>query len=274
MTGADRLDRGQWTEQWVETFTDDRLDPERWVPHYLPHWTTADRSAARYDVGDGVLRLRIDADQPAWLPDDGPMRVSNIQSGSYAGQAGSPRGQHRHRDDLRVVTPQPTRRLITPTSGLVEVEMRASPDPTCMVAFWLVGFEEGSPEESGELCVAELFGHAVGPRESVVRTGVKAHHDPALVDDVVDVRVDLDTSAWHTYAVEWSETAARFYVDDRVVHTVAQGMSYPLQLMVDLFEFPESEMRAPDDYPKTAEVRRVRGCARASVADGDPGSTP
>jgi hypothetical protein len=34
----------------------------------LPHWTTPERSAARYELEPGVLRLRIDAD-PAGLVD-------------------------------------------------------------------------------------------------------------------------------------------------------------------------------------------------------------
>src|SRR3712207_8142242 len=40
------------------------------------------------------------------------------------------------------------------------------------------GFEQESPEASGEICVAELFGHAILPLSSRVRIGVKAHHDP------------------------------------------------------------------------------------------------
>ena len=107
---------------FVETFAGSSLDAGRWVDHYLPHWTTPDRSAARYDLpGDG-LRLRIDADQPAWRPEDGEMRVSNLQTGTCD-------GQHSHRPDMSVVTPQPTRRLFTPSSGLAEAVMRASPDP-------------------------------------------------------------------------------------------------------------------------------------------------
>lgn len=35
-----------------------------------------------------------------------------------------------------------------------------------MLAFWLVGFEEESAEQSGEISVAELFGSAIGPRAS------------------------------------------------------------------------------------------------------------
>lgn len=116
---------------------------------------------------EGVLHLRIDANQPAWRVDDGDLRVSNLQTGSFSGPFGSAIGQHRHRPDLTVQTPQPTRRLYTPSAGLVEANLRASPDPTCMLALWLVGFEEVSGEQSGEICIAELFGGILGDEESL-----------------------------------------------------------------------------------------------------------
>ncbi len=28
-----------------------------WIPHYLPHWSSREASAARYEVGGGLLRL-------------------------------------------------------------------------------------------------------------------------------------------------------------------------------------------------------------------------
>jgi hypothetical protein len=260
MTAPPRLDRSRFSPVFADDFADDHLDSGRWVPHYLPHWTTPERSAARFTVGSGI-RLLIEADQPAWLPEDGPMRVSNLQTGSFSGPRGSAVGQHRHRDDLRVRSPQPTRRLWTPTSGLVEATMRASSVPTCMLAIWLVGFEEGSPEDSGEICVAELY----GDRRSTVRLGVKAHHDPRLRTDMVDLDLDLDTTEEHGYAAEWDSGSARFYVDDRLVHSVEQGVTYPLQLMVDLFEFPVGDERPGLDYPRSAEVRAVRGYERAST---------
>ena len=163
------LDRSGYELEFDETFTEPGLDPGRWVAHYLPHWTTPERSAARYELEPGVLRLRIDADQPAWRSEDGEMRVSNIQTGTFAGPLGSSIGQHRHRPDLAVRTPQATRPLYTPSFGLSEAVLRAGPDPTCMLAFWLVGFEEQSPSSSGEICVAELFGHSVyGSRSPLV----------------------------------------------------------------------------------------------------------
>jgi hypothetical protein len=243
--------------EFDEDFAGPALDPGRWVAHYLPQWTTPERSAARYELAPGRLRLRIDADQPAWRTEDGEMRVSNLQTGTFSGPVGSPIGQHRHRAGLTVVTAQPAQRLYTPGTGRVEAVMRASPDPACMLAFWLIGFE-AAPEESGEICVAELFGR----RRSHVRMGVKAHHDPHLTTDMDELSLDLDTTDWHTYAAEWTAERVRFFVDDRLVRTVEQGIDYPLQLMVDLFEFPDGPERDPADYPKVAEVRAVRGRRR------------
>jgi hypothetical protein len=256
---APRLDRAEFELVFVDDFAGGRLAADRWIDHYLPHWTTAERSAARYVLGGDGLRLLIEADQPAWRPEDGRMRVSNVQTGSFSGPRGSSIGQHRHRPDLRVRSPQPTRRLWTPSSGLVEARMRASADPGCLLAVWLVGLEEASPQESGEICIAELFGSAIGANRSQVRLGVKAHHDPRLRTEMIDLMLDLDATEEHAYAAEWDAHRVRFYVDDLLVHTVEQSTSYPLQLMLDLFEFPTGDERDVADYPKSALLRAVRG---------------
>jgi beta-glucanase (GH16 family) len=132
-----------------------------------------------------------------------------------------------------------------------------------MLAFWLVGFEEESPAASGEICVVELFGHSIGTRRSTLRIGVKANNDPRRRQDMEDVALDLDATDWHSYAAEWTPERIRFFVDDRPVRTVHQRIGYPLQLMVDLFEFPEGRRRDPAVYPKVGEVRAVRGYRRA-----------
>ena len=252
------LDRSRFVLEFDEDFCGSGLDPGRWVAHYLPQWTTPERSAARFDLEPGRLRLRIDVDQPAWRIEDGELRVSNLQTGTASGPLGSPIGPDRHRPDVTVRSPQPTRALYTPSSGLVEAVLRASPEPTCMLAFWLVGFA-GIPEQSGELCVCELFGDRIGRERSAVNVGVKAHADPGLHDDVEEMQLDLDAYAWHTYSVAWTSAEARFYVDDQLVRTVEQGLDYPQLLLVDLFEFPQGAERDPAAYPKVGEVAAVRG---------------
>jgi hypothetical protein len=196
--------------------------------------------------------------------------VSNIQTGSFSGPVGSDRGTHRHRPDLTVRTAQPTRHLYTPSTGMAEARLRATADPTCMLAVWLVGFEEAAPEQSGEICITELYGHALGPGGSTVRMGIKAHHDPRLREDMADVALGIDATDWHTYAAAWTAEETRFYVDDRLVRIVPQGLDYPLQLMIDLFEFPTGSVRDPATYPKTGQVASVRGYRPTSPDQNRP----
>jgi hypothetical protein len=242
------------------------LDGGTWIDHYLPQWTTPDRSAARYDFDEEGLRLRIDVDQPAWRTADGLMRVSNIQTGTYSGPRGSGVGTHRHRQDgLEVITVQPTRRLWTATSGQVTVRASASADPLCMLGIWLVGFEESGPEDSGELCIAELFGNKLTPSSSTVRVGVKAHNDPRLVDDISDVVLPINATRPHVYTVRWHSDLIEFEVDGAVVKTCHhQRLAYEQQLMIDLFEFPEPGARDPRGYPKTAHIHAVEAWPHAS----------
>jgi hypothetical protein len=210
-----------------DDFGGGRLSPERWVDHYLPQWTTPERSRARVAVGDAGLELRIEADQLPWRELDGPMRVSNVQTGTFSGPVGSRVGTHRHRlEGLEVVTAQPVRRLWTPTGGRVQVTAGASSDPTCMLGIWLVGFEAFGPQDSGEICLAEVFGDRIDQGRSTVRTGIKAHHDPRLTTDLSDVVLPIDATEPHTYAADWDGTGVRLAVDGSTVKTSSQVLAY------------------------------------------------
>lgn len=259
LSSGPRFDRSLHELEFDERFDAPALDGSRWVTHYVPQWTTPERSAARYDLAGGVITFRIDADQPAWRPEEGELRVSSIQTGTWSGPVGSTLGQHRHVPGQVVRTAQASRRLYLPRSGAVEATLRANIDSTTMLAFWLMGFEEDAPEQSGEICVIELFGDAIGHDRSRLSLGLKAHHDPRLTDDMVTPVLPIDASEWHTYGAEWNASQVRFYVDDELVHTVNQGMVYPMQLMLGLYEFPPEGPRSPDDYPKTGAARSVRG---------------
>jgi hypothetical protein len=261
---AATLDRAGRELEFDEPFDGTSLDERRWIPHYLPQWSTPDRTAARYELGGGGLKLLIEADQPAWCPElDGDLRVSSIQTGAFSGPVGSEVGQHRFRPEARVRTAQPRRALYTPRYGLVELRARAPADPRLMVALWMIGFED-EPEQSAEICVAEIFGWDVAVDRVRVGMGVHPFADPSLVDDFERVPVAVDATQFHVYSADWTPGCVAWYVDDRLVRVVREAPDYPMQLMLSLYEFPADPGADPaadeaGTYPKAFEVDWVRG---------------
>jgi hypothetical protein len=246
--------------EFEDTFEERELDLSRWIPHYLPHWSSRERSAARYELRDGCLRLLITADQAPWCPElDGDIRVSSLQTGLFAGPVGSTIGQHRFNANAVVKEAQENVRLYTPQFGRIELRAKALDDPTAMVALWLIGYED-EPERSAEICVCEIFGRDVLPDEAAIGIGVRALRDPRLRDDFSKVSVPIDARQFHVYAADWRRDEVAFSVDGETVKRVAQAPDYPMQLMLDIYEFPVAGAARPNaDYPKEFVVDYVRG---------------
>ncbi|BDV29497.1 GNAT family N-acetyltransferase [Microbacterium terricola] len=242
-----------------ERFRGDRLDETRWWPFYTPHWSSQERTAARYDV-DGGLTLRIDDGTAPWAPEwDGAVQTSHLQTGQFSGGLGSGIGQHRFREGLVVREEQPERRLWLPHFGVIEVRMAAIRHPDAMVAFWPIGYED-APDRSGEICIAEIFGAEIDDDGAGwVGVGVKPQNDPRLQMDFEKIRVDADLTQPHDYAVEWTADRLRFFIDGRWVKTVVQSIDYPVQLMLDVYELPRSDgARDTSALPHEFRVERVR----------------
>jgi Glycosyl hydrolases family 16 len=241
--------------EFEDTFVGNELDTARWLPYYLPHWSSRERSAARYVVGDGLLRLRIEEDQRPWCPElDGDLRVSSLQTGELAGPVGSTVGQHRFTDAAVVREEQSQVRLYTPLYGRIELRARANDDPRAMVALWMIRYDE--PARSSEICVCEIFGSEMGEDYALVGVGVHPFGDERIVDDFSKVRVAIDARDFHVYAAEWTPDGVAFFVDDAVIKTVDQSPDYPMQLLLNIYEFP-GEPSGP--YPKEFVVDYVRG---------------
>jgi hypothetical protein len=246
--------------EFEDAFEAPRLDRSRWLPYYLPQWSSRDRAAARYEIRDGCLRLRIDADQEPWCPDlDGETRVSSLQTGVFSGPAASLVGQHRFHPEAVVREPQQPARLYTPRYGRIELRARACADPAAMVALWLIGFED-EPERSGEICVCEIFGSDVEPGRAKVGMGIHPFGDPRLTDDFAKIELEIDVLEPHEYAAEWTPDGVVFFVDGEHARTVDQAPDYPMQLMLGIYEFPgDTSTRDPDAYPKAFVIDYVRG---------------
>jgi Glycosyl hydrolases family 16 len=253
---ADLIER-RYALEFEDQFDQGVLDRSRWLPHHLPQWSSRARSAARYELSDGHLHLVIESDQEPWSPElDGPTRVSSIQTGLFAGQAGTTYGQHRFHGDALVREAQPTTRLYTPWWGAFELRARASDDPRCMVALWMIGFED-RPDRSAEICICEIFGRDVDADSALIGMGVHPFGDPTITDDFERVRLPIDVRDFHEYAAEWTTDRVRFFVDGHEVRTVEQSPGYEMQFMLGIYEFGErTESSGP--YPKRFTIDRFR----------------
>lgn len=62
---------------------------------------------------------------------------------------------------------------------------------------------------------------------------------------------------FHVCAAEWARGDVAFVVDGEPVKHVAQSPGYPLQLMLDIYEFPATAGRSTGSYPKEFVERRI-----------------
>ncbi|MDH2416832.1 glycoside hydrolase family 16 protein [Nocardioides sp. CER19] len=246
---------------FAERFRGSTLDGAKWFPHYLPAWSSRAATAASFRVGEG-LTLEVPPDHPLWCPDlhRPPLRVSGIQSGSWSGPAGSTYGQQRFRDGLVVREEQERFEGWLPATGRVAARAAMDLSPRSMAALWLSGFEDDAEQlRCGELCVFEVFGRSVEGATAEVGVGIKPFRDPALTDDFAAARLPLDVREPHDYAVEWDTEEAVFTVDGEVVRRCAGPPTYPLQLMLAVFDFPEWSVGGDDDLVPRLLVEEVSG---------------
>jgi len=154
-------------------------------------------------------------------------------------------------------------RLYTPHYGRIEALARATDDPRSMVSLWMIGYED-EPERSAEICVFEIFGRDVGAREAKAGMGVHPFGDPQITDEFAAEPLPIDAREFHVYAADWTPERVTFSVDGEHVKTVEQSPSYPMQLMLGLYEFPDESGGGAREgpYPKEFVVDYVRGYRR------------
>ncbi|KZK90786.1 Glycosyl hydrolases family 16 [Pseudovibrio sp. W64] len=229
-----------------DNFDGPALDINKWLPNYLPHWSSLELSAASYEIKDKMLRLFISENQQCWSPEfDGENKVSGIQTGHFAGPLNSPHGQHRFRDGLSVKSEVPEMQLFLPQYCRLDIRVRAKLKPWNLAALWLIGFED-QPDHSGEITVFEIFGRSATANEAQVGRGIKRINDPLLKDEFDDSILPLDVTDWHVYSKDWSPSQIDFFADGELVTTTSQSPNYPMQLMLNFYEFPHRAPKTPE----------------------------
>lgn len=232
------LHKPGWRLAFHDEFDAPVLDTAKWLPTYLPQWSSRAASAPRHHFQDGSLVLRIDEDQPPWCPEfDGAIRCSSLQTGVFAGPVGSGVGQHRFRPDCVVRESQPAMRTYTARHGYFEVRARAVASAIHHVAFWLIGYED-VPGQSAEIAVMEILGQDVTPGCARVGWGLHPWGDGNVADEFFRDPQAIDARDFHIYAADWTATHVDFYLDNRHVRRVGQSPFYPMQMMLSLYARP------------------------------------
>ena len=98
--------------------------------------------------------------------------------------------------------------------------------------------------------------------------GVHPFGDPRIADDFAAETLPIEARDFHVYAAEWTPDYVEFSVDGEHVKTVGQSPTYPMQLMLGLYEFPD-DSSTRGTYPKEFVVDYVRGY-RLAVKAGRP----
>ncbi|MFO7171147.1 MAG: glycoside hydrolase family 16 protein [Chloroflexota bacterium] len=242
--------------EWHDEFDGAGLDLAKWVPYYLPQWSSRSRSAPNYQLRDSCLVLQITEDQQPWCPEfDGEIKASSVQTGLFAGPVGSRQGQLQFSPQLVVREAQTNVRLYTPQYGYIECRARCCATAGVHVSLWMIGYED-VPAHSGEIAVFEVFGKDLAEHSAVVCSGVHPWGDPALSEAFYCDPLPIDATQFHRYAVEWTPRHIDYFVDDQLLRRIEQSPAYPLQLMLSIFERPGGDQRAP--YPREFAVDYVR----------------
>ena len=77
-------DKQGYELEFFDRFGNATLNTNKWLPYYLPQWSSKDLSRARYRLVNNQLQLNIEADQKPWSPEyNGDLRVSSLQTGCF-----------------------------------------------------------------------------------------------------------------------------------------------------------------------------------------------
>jgi hypothetical protein len=106
-------------------------------------------------------------------------------------------------------------------------------------------------------------GDAVEPGVSTtVGMGLHPFRDPGVVEDFEAVRLPIDVSDFHTYAVDWSAERADFLVDAEHVRSCRRPPTYPMQMMIAVFDLPDRSAGDDDDAVPELIVDYLHGYER------------
>ena len=252
------LEKPGWVLTAHDEFDGPELSTELWIPSYLEYRTERDRAAARYELRDDHLVLRIDQDQPTYYHGGrhGRMKISSVQTGQR---------DRLHKPQLHHSTP--TEMKFTQQYGYFEIRARTYRKPGYHSAFWTVGVRD-EPWQESEIDIIEQAGHfrAGGDTFNLYSWGDRKLPQTTRVGH----NLGFDPMAgFNIYALEWDEKAIRKYVNNELVAEIPHSPSYPMAFFLSIHEnagWTGKADTSPDSrYPKEFVIDYFRAYTRAPL---------
>lgn len=218
---ANPIEKPGWVLERNDEFNGTALDTSLWIPKYLESRTTEERSRARYGFRNGAIVLRIDNDQPTYYTDN-PMKVSSIQTGQMVGLHKTSPFHHSI----------PTVWNYTAKYGYFEIRAKSSARSGIHTAFWTVG-KQDTATQNAEIDVME---HP-GQMGNSFLYNLHKWSDPNVIESSQTIAAGFDmTTEMHIYALEWTPTQIKLYVDNVLRRTINSSPAYPAAFLLGIYQ--------------------------------------
>ena len=252
-TPPNPVDKPGYTLDFAEEFAGTTLDTSHWYPYYLPHWVSpADmqRTAARYTVSDGTIKLRVEQDQPAWNPQaDGTVVSSAIQTFNAP-------NWHKFNGSAVNQNNDTNFNGYTTKYGYVEVRAKLSDaGGGGHQAVWMVGTDTSTTAQP-EIDFIETFFST----PDKWRIAAYGWGDPNFLSSWVGEEVPVSgtpTEEFHVYGMDWTPWALKLYYDGALVKTINDAPNQAMGFIVNIYTGAGSGQ--PNSvWPKQWEVDYLR----------------
>ena len=250
---------------WHDEFDGTELDPEKWIPQFLPHNTaSAEGSKANYSIGDGTLKLILDENTVDYYTGEKNMTdssyvVSGIQS--YEKDA-------LHMKDTK--TSVETFDGYRTQYGYFEARVKApKSDGGGSYGWWMAGCEHDAKKnglgstQTAEIDIIETFFKTPRKYEPKLHPWTDPDLSEFYEHDVVLPGEDDDyCDEFHIYAMDWTPERLIFYVDGVEVSRTEQSPQYEMFILFSIHASydPNAWSGGACDgiFPKVWEIDYIR----------------
>ena len=270
------VDKPGFTLVFQEEFDESTLNAEKWLTHYLPHWTnTLTRAQTDYTVTNGILTLRLQRGRQGWSYQDhnGNCVVSAFQSYNKPHWHRYTRSRtlthHTHSDEIANFNG------FTQKYGYWEMRVKFHKGGGGgHFAWWTVGDHADDTDNTGttrrnsEFDIIETWFtnssrnwyRNIHPWDDQLNMNHSSKHgDNRIGLDVSGIGPnspnDLDDE-FHIYAMHWTPHGVEWYFDNTYVDTAYIAPRYPHGMIVALYTGCRNGPNSV--WPKTTQIDYIR----------------